>query len=280
MRVMTWNIQWGRGADGRVDLARVAAVAREADADVLCLQEVAVNHPTLPGGGAGDQVAELVRAMSGYSAHYGVGSDLPDPGGSRRLFGNLILARLPVLQVMRHALPWPADPEVPSMPRVAIEAVVAAPWGPLRMVTTHLEYYSDLQRWEQVEALRRLHAEACSHEGPLRSDAGVDAPFAALPRPSSAIVCGDFNFPVGAPEYGRMLQRIPGAAPLLDAWCVVKPTSRQRDTVGLHGAEWPDHAYCCDFVFVTADLQGRVTSARVLTETVASDHQPVVVDFA
>jgi len=53
LKVLSWNIQWGRGIDGRVDLARTAAVAREFDADMLCFQEVAVNHPDLPGG-AGD----------------------------------------------------------------------------------------------------------------------------------------------------------------------------------------------------------------------------------
>ena len=28
MRIMTWNIQWGRGMDGRVDLGRIAEIVR------------------------------------------------------------------------------------------------------------------------------------------------------------------------------------------------------------------------------------------------------------
>jgi endonuclease/exonuclease/phosphatase family metal-dependent hydrolase len=279
MRIMSWNIQWGRGADGRVDLARTAAVAAGADADVLCFQEVARNHPTLPGGGAGDQVARLSQLLPGYAAIYAASSDLPDDGGGRRLFGNLILSRLSVLQVLRHALPWPADQAVPSMPRVAIEAVVEAGWGPLRLTTTHLEYYSAQQRGEQVEALRRLHAEASGHGGALRPDAGVDAPFAAFPRPASAVLCGDFNFPVEAPEYARLQQTILGAPSLIDAWNVRHAGERHQDTVGLHGAEWPDHPFCCDFVFVSDDLAGRVAEVMVLSETAASDHQPVVVDL-
>ena len=36
MKLITWNIQWGRGADGRVDLDRIVAHAqRFADFDVL-----------------------------------------------------------------------------------------------------------------------------------------------------------------------------------------------------------------------------------------------------
>ncbi|HQV09649.1 MAG TPA: endonuclease, partial [Thauera sp.] len=51
MRLLTWNIQWGRGADGRVDLARtVAAIRAAGDFDVICLQEVACNFPGLAGG--------------------------------------------------------------------------------------------------------------------------------------------------------------------------------------------------------------------------------------
>jgi endonuclease/exonuclease/phosphatase family metal-dependent hydrolase len=279
MRIVSWNIQWGRGADGRVDLSRTAAEARRLSADLLCFQEVAVNHPTLPGGAAEDQVVWLSQSLPGYAAIYGVACDLPDPKGGRRLFGNLILSRLPVLQVFRHALPWPADPDVPSMPRLALEAVIVAPWGPLRLTTTHLEYYSQRQRLAQVEGLRRLHAEASGHDASLRPDASVDAPFAAFPRPASAVLCGDFNFPTDAAEYTHLLQIISGAPPLIDAWTVARPGESHAATVGVNGAEWPDHHYCCDFIFVTPDLASRVASLRVIGDTAASDHQPVVVDL-
>ena len=50
MKLVTWNIQWGRGADGRVDLDRIVAHPRRvADFDVLCLQEISAGYPELPG---------------------------------------------------------------------------------------------------------------------------------------------------------------------------------------------------------------------------------------
>ena len=52
MILITWNVQWCRGVDGRVDPARIVAEAKAlADFDVLCLQEIADNfpHPRLPG---------------------------------------------------------------------------------------------------------------------------------------------------------------------------------------------------------------------------------------
>ena len=86
-----------------------------------------------------------------------------DATGKRRQFGNLVLARYPVIQIFRHLLPWPADAAVPSMQRVAVEVVLAAPFGPVRVTTTHLEYYSQMQRRQQVNRLRELHAEAFEH---------------------------------------------------------------------------------------------------------------------
>jgi endonuclease/exonuclease/phosphatase family metal-dependent hydrolase len=39
LKLITWNIQWGLGIDGRVDLERIVRTAREmADFDVICLQ--------------------------------------------------------------------------------------------------------------------------------------------------------------------------------------------------------------------------------------------------
>jgi endonuclease/exonuclease/phosphatase family metal-dependent hydrolase len=64
------------------------------------------------------------------------------------------------LQVFRHSLPWPADPGVMSMQRGALEATVDTPLGLVRLTTTHLEYFSVLQRSAQVARLRELHREA------------------------------------------------------------------------------------------------------------------------
>ncbi|MBN3819179.1 endonuclease, partial [Paraburkholderia sp. Se-20369] len=50
MRLIDWNIQWGRDADGVVDLPRTIATARRlGDFDVLCLQEVTRGFGALPG---------------------------------------------------------------------------------------------------------------------------------------------------------------------------------------------------------------------------------------
>ena len=115
MKLLSWNIQWGRGMDGRVDLARILQTIRhEGDFDVICLQEVAVNFSGLPGSRGEDQIAELSAGLPGYTAIYGVATDIPDGRGGRSRFGNAILSRLPIGQVWRHLLPWPAEPGAPA----------------------------------------------------------------------------------------------------------------------------------------------------------------------
>lgn len=282
MKLITWNIQWARGIDGAVDPARIARTANKlADFDVLCLQEVAVNFAGLPGGPIGDQVRELSSELPGYTAHYAAATDVDDGQGGRSLFGNLVLSRLPVLQVYRHLLPRPADPDTQSMQRVALEAVIEAPWGPVRLITTHLEYYSAAQRMAQATALRALHEEACALGALAPRAAQVEGPFRARPRPASAILAGDFNCEPGTPEHQCLLERFdaPATPAFLDAWTLAHPRDAHAPTAGIFENSWAKAPLCCDFVFVTQDLAPRVRNVTIDARTQASDHQPVLVDF-
>jgi len=281
MKLVTWNVQWCRGMDGKVAPERILREARAfADFDVLCLQEVAVNFAGLEGSRGEDQVQVLSQGLPGFSVHFAAATDVDDGSGGRRLFGNLVASRLPVLQVFRHALPWPADPAVQSMARVALEAVVAAPGGPIRVTTTHLEYYSAHIRLSQVEALRGLHAEACAHAREPRVSGDPGDPFEARARPAAAIVCGDFNFSPADPEYAKLTGAFESGLPrLIDAWRALRSPAPHTATFRLHDPEADELAYCCDFAFVSEDLAPRLRRIEVDTETLASDHQPVMIEL-
>jgi endonuclease/exonuclease/phosphatase family metal-dependent hydrolase len=280
MKLITWNVQWCRGCDGRVDPARIARVAREmADFDVLCLQEVASNFPDLAGSSGENQYEALAGLFPRYSVVKGVATDVLAPRGERREFGNAIVTRLPVLQVFRRLLPWPADPSVTSMQRAAVEAVLESRSGPLRVTTTHLEYYSAKQRAAQVEALRELQIEAAGHAAaPVPAKEG---PYRTMPRPASAILTADFNFPP-ADALHRHLQSplAPGVPAYRDAWQLRHPGKPHAPTLGVHDKEqWPGPPFACDFIFVTEDLAHRVEDMVVNGETDASDHQPVLLEL-
>jgi endonuclease/exonuclease/phosphatase family metal-dependent hydrolase len=276
VRLLTWNVQWCRGIDGIVDPARIAHEARKlADPDVLCLQEINVGFTDLPGSHGENQVEALKREFPGYAVFFVSAVDVPGPGGARKRFGNLLASRLPVGRVLRHTLPWP-EAAVPSTPRSALEVTVQTPWGPVRIVTTHLEYYSSGHRAAQIERLRELHCET-NREAPAEEGEG---PFRPLPHPDSAIICGDFNMPPDDPLRTRFLEAfIDGTPKFIDAWAALHAAVPHPHTFRVHEREPGQSPYCCDYVFVTDDLRARLKSILVDDANQASDHQPVILEL-
>lgn len=282
LNLITWNVQWCRGVDGVVDPLRIIRTARAmADFDVLCLQEVARNYPGLQGSTGEDQFGILEAALPGFTAIEGIATDVLGEGGRRRQFGNLILTRRPVLQIFRHLLPWPADPKVPSMQRCAIEIVIDTASGPLRVTTTHLEYYSAIQRAAQVAALCNLQCEAALHGADPVNREKASGPFQKQPRPASGILTADFNFRSDSESYRAMQAPIGiGVPSYRDAWNIRHPGQPHAPTLGLFDkGQWPGDPFCCDFIFVTEDLADRVIDVTVNATTSASDHQPVLLQL-
>jgi endonuclease/exonuclease/phosphatase family metal-dependent hydrolase len=277
MKLITWNIQWGLGLDGRCDLARVVADAKRiADFDVLCLQEVSDNFPELKGSRGADQFAELAQLLPDYTAVEGVALDIPDRKGRRKRFGNMILSRYPVGQVLRWTLPWEAD-RTKNMPRLLIEAVVMAPSGPLRVMTTHLEYSSDKLRKAQVEGIREAHRAACARIAtPREPGAGT---YAVQPASASAILTGDFNMRPDDPAKLRLSEPFATGAPrLLDAWTALNANAPHPPSFCLFDQTYGE-PHCCDFAFVTEDLVPRLRRVSYDVGTKVSDHQPVLVEL-
>jgi len=309
VRLISWNIQWARGRDGRVDPLRVAHTLFAHDPDLVCLQEVAVNHPGLPGGAGMDQVALFGGLFTGFETAFGVASDLPDGLGGRRLFGNMVISRHPILQVFRHALPFPPDPAVPAMARAALEVVIDAPGGPLRVVTTHLEYYSTTQRAAQIAALRAIHAAGCAQAIAPHATGEADPPFAVLPRGEHTVFCGDFNCAPDAPEmrgllapdgggavpsgltfgHGGTPEFPPGLTPdpipraaeheLVDAWTARHGRLPHAPTAGFVSSRYFPVPTCYDRCYLSAGLRPRLREISVDSGADGSDHQPVILDI-
>jgi endonuclease/exonuclease/phosphatase family metal-dependent hydrolase len=193
--------------------------------------------------------------------------DVPSSGGRRGYFGNVIFSRLPVGRVLRHSLPWPAEARVPSMPRVVVEAVVEAPFGLVRVLCTHLEYYSGHQRAAQIRKILEIHGEGSLKMYENR-EPGV---FKSYPRPNGAILCGDFNMRPQDPLFREL------APEFVDAWKALNPGKPHPHTFFVH--EHSEPPYCCDYVFVTHDLLPRLKSVRIDRATQASDHQPIIVEL-
>ncbi len=155
LRVVTYNIRYGRGLDGVVDLERLARTVSDLAPDIVVLQEVDRNNPR---SGLVDQAQWLGRRL-GMAVAYGPNLNL---GWTQ--YGNAILSRFPILEAENAALPGRWEP------RGLLRATVELPGGDrLAVYTTHL----GLQRQERAHQVAAL--------------------LALLPAGSPLVLAGDFN---------------------------------------------------------------------------------------
>ena len=70
IKIVTYNIQFGQGRDGKVDLGRIIDSVK--GADLIALQEV---DRFWPRSGEIDQVREIINAFESYDYAYGLGVD-------------------------------------------------------------------------------------------------------------------------------------------------------------------------------------------------------------
>ena len=98
LRVVTYNVHKCQGLDRRVRPARIAAVLRETDADLIALQEV-VSSESDPGREA--HQARFIAEELGYE--FRLGENRKHKGGA---YGNVVLSRLPVGHCRNYDITW------------------------------------------------------------------------------------------------------------------------------------------------------------------------------
>ena len=244
VRLVTFNTHHGVGDDQRHDLPRLARVLADADADVICLQEVDRHFGDRSEDV--DQALLLSRALDMQLA-WGPAIDEPRPDGAPRQYGNALLSRLPILISSVHRLPGSGEP------RSALQTMVELDGGALWVTATHLTTGSAQERAEQVAALAGLHSE------PMET----------------GVVVGDLNTAPDAPELAALRERF------ADAWDLAPERAdhsgwRSSQQGGTYPAARPRRRI--DQVWVSPGVQ--VTAARVLDGGGASDHLPLLVDLA
>jgi endonuclease/exonuclease/phosphatase family metal-dependent hydrolase len=284
MRLVSYNIQFGRGKDNRYDLARIADEA--GGADVIALQEV---ERFFKRSGMVDQVAELARLLPAYHWVYGPGLDLDasgtgadgNPVHRRRQFGNMLLSRTPILSSRNFMLPKFGTLKQFSLQRCALEGVVATGRGPVRVYSIHLTHLSDATREPQIAALLDIHRRApveggawCGH---LREEWTEGAAAPAMPR--EAILMGDFNMAATSPLYDRIVGPIaPGMGRMnnpdgfVDAWVAAGHGETEGVTCRSGSLSTGKRI---DFCFVSASLAGGIRRTWIDEKAQGSDHQPI-----
>ena len=296
MKIVTYNIQFGQGRDGKVDLSRIVDAVQ--GADVIALQEV---DRFWTRSLMADQVEGLVNAFPGYDYAFGAGvnqaaghtgaEDRPRRP-RRRQFGNLLLSREPIQYCRHHLLPKSASIGPLSIQRSALECAVTYSGTPIRFINTHLTHLSSETRVPQVRELLRIHKEA-PHEGlpvcgaievnPLRDggDYWAEGLMSGGVSPN-AVMLGDFNCTPDAPEYELITGpispyggRVTHPLGFVDAWVYAG-----EDPDGGFTSDVKKEPARLDYAFVSAGLRERIERCWVDEAAPGSDHQPVWLELA
>lgn len=289
MKCVSYNIQYGTGKDGAIDLARIAGEI--GDADIIALQEVERYNSTT---GMADQVAILSDLFPSHYVAYGAGVDLDasvkDETGRvqnrRRQFGNMLLSKSPIISSRNHLLPKYGLDGPLALQRSALEGVIDSQVGLIRVYSVHLGHAAAPERVTQIRTLLRIIRNA-PRNGGLWSGRyaakhwSADGPMP--PMPSPALLMGDFNLEPSSGEYQQLvgpsdpkygqLTRLDG---LVDLWTRLG-----------HNIDGPETKTCpddrgdtrIDYAFATLELADKAVSMRVDQQAQGSDHQPIYIEF-
>lgn len=297
MLIVTYNIQYSLGSDGRYDLARSLATVR--DADIICLQEVERNWRR---SGMADQPAQIAAMMpdrfSVYASQFDADASYRDAAGNvvnrRRQFGQMTLSRWPIVAARSHVFPKRDTGARMNLVTGALETVIDTPGEPLRLFNLHLSDAATDERMEQIRYLMDL-LRRTPDEGGIWNGTEADAEHwetngPPSPMPLNAILLGDFNAEPNSAEYAAMLrygtqQGAAASGPedepcrFVDAWSAAGNDVYDGITYRtnpIQGADWDQRL---DYCFVPCAMAHRLKRAWIDRGAIASDHQPVWVEL-
>jgi endonuclease/exonuclease/phosphatase family metal-dependent hydrolase len=284
MKLISYNIQYGLGKDGRYDLERIAGEIE--GGDVIALQEV---ERFWQRSGERDEPAEIARHLRAFHWVYGANLDMDAsyadadglPVHRRRQFGTMILSRTPIISSRNFPLPKFGTVAQHSIQQGALEAVIRSERGTaLRVYSTHLSHLSPAVRLPQVEALLEIHRRAPGEGGawcgghPNAAAGWTEGEMPPMPR--EAVLMGDFNFRPDGEEYRRIVGpdssygRLNNLEGFVDGWVAAGHAEHEGATCD---------GQRIDYIFVVAAWRGRIRSAWIDERAQGSDHQPIGIEL-
>ena len=279
MEVISYNIQFGRGLDGRFDLGRICDSIK--GAEIICLQEVEAGWQR---SGNIDQAQAISELLPEYYAVYGSSFDADnsykaDDGkvvNRRRQHGDMILSRWPILSSRCFNLAKTHHNDKFNMQMGFIESVIDCDTGPVRVYNLHAGYLQAAERLAQFRQLVDVYRCSPAEEGAWSGKSNINdddwSNGRATPAmPQSAIVCGDFNCPPGSAEYQYIIEN----SDLSDCWQLIDPVNLNTSTLKHGKTEDIDISGKIDHIFVSADLVDRVQEVTIDHQAEGSDHMPV-----
>ncbi len=283
MKIVTYNIQFGLGKDGRNDLSRIAREVK--GADIIALQEVERNWQRSAEVDQPELLGEILEHYYWvYGPYFDVDASRPRSDGSvknvRRQFGNMILSKTPILSTRLFPLPKSFINDRRNMVMGMLEGVVDLGKGQaLRIYNTHLSAKSQSDRIAQIHCMRKIIAQAPCEGGawtgssshPLWLEDKI-----APPMPDEFILLGDFNHCANEPEYSHLVRRDEKECSLFDCWTL---TGRRPDEGATFADSQPGRGIRIDFAFVGHSLRSNILKSWIDADAQGSDHQPYWLDI-
>lgn len=286
MKLVTYNIRYSLGKDGAYDLDRIVDAVR--GADVIALQEVTRNFSQVPDADQPARIAELLPDFDwiyGPPVDFDAGVRHDDEGvrNNRRLqFGNMLLARWPILSGQLLLLPRMRTYDVINTRCGALEGVVDLPGGPLRVYSVHLGFLNHEERIAQIDYLLPQMLDAPLNGGAISGPEELwnGELVRGAPLSEDFVVLGDCNLKPDSPEYRRVVGEpdyYEGLhivrQHLVDAW-VQAGHPRDEGVTCFDEKDISKSIGRLDYGFVSAGLAAKVKSAWIDDEASGSDHQP------
>ena len=303
MRLVTYNIRFGWGLDGVIDLKRIADSVR--GADIIALQEV---ERFWLRSGMVDQPAELANNLSDYYWAYGPAFDVDASEqlcdgrvvNRRRQFGTMVLSRWPILNSRLEVFPKLATEHCLNMNLGALECVIETSLGLARVYSLHLAAHSAPERLRQIEHLMARHQAAESCGGAWTGDGNLPdrierEQFSIFnwsngePQPTmpgQAILLGDFNSEPGSPEYNRLVRQSTNLEHDIHFESFVDTWESSKERPDMDSTWWPDppdrsagRHMRLDYCYVTQGLSDSVQRVWIDQDAHGSDHKPYWIEI-
>jgi endonuclease/exonuclease/phosphatase family metal-dependent hydrolase len=283
MKVVSYNIQFGRGLDGVIDLVRSCRAIR--GADIICLQEVDQGWKR---SGEKDQAQEIAGLLPTYYYVYGSSFDVDASSHSahgavinrRRRHGNMILSRWPILSSRCINLPKQHCQDRFNMQMTCVEAVIDTGAIVTRVYSYRAGHLDSTERLAQVTDFAGVFARSPVEQGAWSGKADIDGDDWSNQRstpqmPPSAIVCGDFNAAPATEEYQLLLE----TTGLKDCWGLVDPVNRETSTLRKGTSKDIKVSGKIDHILITPDLCDRIERVAIDDGADGSDHKPIQAIF-
>jgi endonuclease/exonuclease/phosphatase family metal-dependent hydrolase len=279
MQIISYNIQFGRGLDRKIDMSRVCDSIR--GADIICLQEVDVGWKRSGDANQPEIISSLLpEYYFVYGSSFNVDISEKQTDGKifnrRRQHGNMVLSKSPIVSSRTINLPKKFYASKFNMHMSCVETVVEIGSRFARVYSYHAGYLESSERLLQIshfiEHYNMAPIEGAAWDGKGDIDHDDWSNHNSMPEmPIAAIVCGDFNCSADTPEYKLLLEN----SDLVDCWKLVDQQNMNTTTLKNDQTEDIKVSGKIDHIFVSGSLTDYVRQVEIDHQAQGSDHCPV-----